>query len=36
MGVYVVETADGPGLVDCGPASTFGALKDGLAVRGSR
>jgi glyoxylase-like metal-dependent hydrolase (beta-lactamase superfamily II) len=34
MGAYVVETPDGPGLVDCGPASTFGALKDGLAARG--
>ena len=34
MGAYVVETPDGPGLVDCGPASTFGALKAGLEERG--
>src|SRR5919197_1538662 len=34
MGAYVVETPDGPGLVDCGPASTFGALKAGLGERG--
>ena len=34
MGAYVVETPDGPGLVDCGPASTFGALKEGLESRG--
>lgn len=34
MGAYVVETADGPGLVDCGPSSTFDALKAGLAERG--
>ena len=34
MGAYVVETPDGPGLVDCGPASTVTALKEGLEARG--
>jgi glyoxylase-like metal-dependent hydrolase (beta-lactamase superfamily II) len=34
VGAYVVETTDGPGLVDCGPASTFGALQSGLEERG--
>jgi glyoxylase-like metal-dependent hydrolase (beta-lactamase superfamily II) len=34
IGVYVVETADGPALFDCGPASTVAALKTGLAQRG--
>jgi len=34
MGAYVVETPDGPGLVDCGPASTVRALKEGLRTRG--
>jgi glyoxylase-like metal-dependent hydrolase (beta-lactamase superfamily II) len=34
LGAYVVETPDGPGLVDCGPASTFGALQAGLEGRG--
>ena len=33
MGAYVVETPDGPGLVDCGPASTVAALKQGLEAR---
>ena len=34
IGVYLVETADGPALFDCGPTSTLPALKDGLAARG--
>lgn len=34
VGVYVVETDDGLALFDCGPSSTIGALKDGLAARG--
>jgi glyoxylase-like metal-dependent hydrolase (beta-lactamase superfamily II) len=34
IGVYVVETDDGFGLFDCGPSSTIGALKEGLAGRG--
>ncbi len=31
---YLVETDDGPGLADCGPASCLPALKRGLAARG--
>jgi glyoxylase-like metal-dependent hydrolase (beta-lactamase superfamily II) len=31
---YVVDTEDGPALVDCGPATSVGALKEGLAARG--
>jgi len=31
---YLLETEDGPALFDCGPATTVGALKAGLAVRG--
>jgi glyoxylase-like metal-dependent hydrolase (beta-lactamase superfamily II) len=34
VGVYVVETDDGPGLFDCGPSSTIGALEAGLAAQG--
>ncbi len=34
VGVYVVETDDGLGLFDCGPSSTIGALRSGLADRG--
>src|SRR2546426_5144818 len=34
IGVYLVETADGPALFDCGPTSTLPALKDGLALHG--
>jgi glyoxylase-like metal-dependent hydrolase (beta-lactamase superfamily II) len=34
IGVYVVETDAGLALFDCGPSSTIGALKDGLAARG--
>jgi glyoxylase-like metal-dependent hydrolase (beta-lactamase superfamily II) len=32
--VYLVETDDGPGLFDCGPASTLPALHRGLAENG--
>jgi glyoxylase-like metal-dependent hydrolase (beta-lactamase superfamily II) len=31
---YLIETDDGPALVDCGPASCVGALKRGLAALG--
>src|SRR5215470_1199213 len=34
IGVYVVDTADGPALFDCGPASTLETLRAGLAERG--
>jgi glyoxylase-like metal-dependent hydrolase (beta-lactamase superfamily II) len=34
VGVYLVETDDGPALFDCGPSSCIGALKAGLAGRG--
>jgi glyoxylase-like metal-dependent hydrolase (beta-lactamase superfamily II) len=34
IGVYVVETADGPALHDCGPATTLPQLKEGLRERG--
>jgi glyoxylase-like metal-dependent hydrolase (beta-lactamase superfamily II) len=34
IGVYVIDTADGPALLDCGPASTLPALKTGLAQQG--
>ena len=34
IGVYVVETAEGLALFDCGPASTVDALKQGLSERG--
>jgi glyoxylase-like metal-dependent hydrolase (beta-lactamase superfamily II) len=34
IGCYVVETSDGPALFDCGPASSVGALVDGLARNG--
>ena len=34
IGVYVVETTDGPALFDCGPASTLEALRSGLRERG--
>jgi glyoxylase-like metal-dependent hydrolase (beta-lactamase superfamily II) len=33
VGVYVVETDDGPALFDCGPTSCIDALKAGLAER---
>lgn len=34
IGVYLVETDDGPALFDCGPSSTLPALRAGLAARG--
>jgi glyoxylase-like metal-dependent hydrolase (beta-lactamase superfamily II) len=34
IGVYLVETDDGPALFDCGPASTIEALETGLADNG--
>jgi glyoxylase-like metal-dependent hydrolase (beta-lactamase superfamily II) len=34
VGVYFVETADGPALFDCGPATCVAALNTGLAERG--
>lgn len=34
IGVYVVDTADGPALFDCGPSSTVPALESGLAEHG--
>jgi glyoxylase-like metal-dependent hydrolase (beta-lactamase superfamily II) len=34
IGVYVVETEDGPALFDCGPATTLPRLKEGLRERG--
>ncbi|HST24562.1 MAG TPA: MBL fold metallo-hydrolase [Gaiellaceae bacterium] len=34
IGVYLVDTDDGPALFDCGPSSTIGALKASLAERG--
>jgi glyoxylase-like metal-dependent hydrolase (beta-lactamase superfamily II) len=33
VGVYLVDTDDGPALFDCGPASCVEALKEGLAER---
>jgi glyoxylase-like metal-dependent hydrolase (beta-lactamase superfamily II) len=34
IGVYLLDTPDGPALFDCGPASTVPALKERLAERG--
>ena len=34
IGVYLVETQDGPALFDCGPSTCVAALKAGLAARG--
>lgn len=34
IGSYVVETEDGPALVDCGPTTCVARLKAGLAERG--
>ena len=34
IGVYLLDTADGPALFDCGPSTCIGALKEGLAGRG--
>jgi glyoxylase-like metal-dependent hydrolase (beta-lactamase superfamily II) len=34
IGVYVLETTEGPALFDCGPATCIDELKAGLAARG--
>ncbi len=34
VGVYLLETDDGPALFDCGPTTTIAALKEGLARAG--
>src|SRR3954447_4139744 len=34
IGVYAVDTVDGPALFDCGPTSTIESLRAGLAERG--
>ena len=34
IGAYLVETDDGPALLDCGPSTCIDALKAGLAERG--
>ena len=34
IGVYVLETEDGPALFDCGPASSIPRLKERLTARG--
>jgi glyoxylase-like metal-dependent hydrolase (beta-lactamase superfamily II) len=34
IGSYLIQTEDGPALVDCGPASAVDGLKRGLAARG--
>src|SRR6266567_1430309 len=34
VGVYLLDTPDGPALFDCGPASTLPALENGLAREG--
>ena len=34
IGVYLVETSEGPALFDCGPTSTLPALEQGLAQHG--
>jgi glyoxylase-like metal-dependent hydrolase (beta-lactamase superfamily II) len=34
IGVYLLETEDGPALFDCGPTTCVQRLKDGLAERG--
>jgi glyoxylase-like metal-dependent hydrolase (beta-lactamase superfamily II) len=34
IGVYLLQTDDGPALFDCGPATTVAALKRALAERG--
>jgi glyoxylase-like metal-dependent hydrolase (beta-lactamase superfamily II) len=34
IGVYLLETADGPALVDCGPTTCAERLKEGLRERG--
>jgi glyoxylase-like metal-dependent hydrolase (beta-lactamase superfamily II) len=34
IGVYLVESEDGPALADCGPGTTLRRLKEGLGERG--
>ena len=34
IGVYLLETADGPALFDCGPSSTIPRLREALGERG--
>src|SRR5689334_23490984 len=34
IGVYLVDTDDGPALFDCGPSSTLDTLEAGLAANG--
>src|SRR4051812_23910702 len=34
IGVYLLETTDGPALLDCGPTTTLPALEAGLAEHG--
>jgi glyoxylase-like metal-dependent hydrolase (beta-lactamase superfamily II) len=34
IGVYLVETGEGPALCDCGPATTLPRLREGLRARG--
>jgi glyoxylase-like metal-dependent hydrolase (beta-lactamase superfamily II) len=34
IGVYLVDTPDGPALHDCGPATTLPRLREGLAAHG--
>src|SRR5262245_13720371 len=34
IGSYLLETADGPALFDCGPTTCIDALKEGLRARG--
>jgi len=34
IGVYLLDTPDGPALFDCGPASTLAHLREGLASHG--
>jgi glyoxylase-like metal-dependent hydrolase (beta-lactamase superfamily II) len=34
IGVYVIDTDDGPALFDCGPSSTLDTLEAGLAAHG--
>ncbi|HZO98171.1 MAG TPA: MBL fold metallo-hydrolase [Gaiellaceae bacterium] len=36
IAAYLVETSDGPGLFDCGPATTLDALRAGLGAHGLR
>ena len=36
IGVYLLETQEGPALFDCGPTSTLANLRAGLAERGIR